>query len=1310
MIKDKKIIGICLSRLEDDFRNNFLDSFFRTADENNFKIIVFNSMRDLYDGDLNDKGSLSVFDAINYDALDALVILYESIFDKSVIHELTQKAKDHSVPAVIVHGECDGCYNIRKVTAEAYKEVLRHIIMTHKRTRPVFIAGYKGDADSEERIGCFKEILAESGTEYSDDMLYYGDYWDVPTRIAVQTILSSGKELPDAFICANDTMAMSVCEELELHGYKVPQDTIVSGFDGLLSAEYFIPRLTTCREELSDLARIVTDIINGATAGTLEPGSFYENYFPYIGESCGCGDDSDIDYRERARQLYHQTQEMQRHEIHIYSWVDTILESDNINSLSTALHDYILPNSSVCLRENFIMAALGKSPESIKEKVYNELIVITSMEVDHTNGKQGRFPVTDMVPELDKWLDDKTVCILTPIYEGSEVCGYYALKTEDIADSARKLFRVSKTMNISFGSLLNRISKKNMQNSMKNARYIDSLTGLPNLVGLSKWFDDFSSSEKNHSRTLMVSLYFIPQYKYIYENYGIEDIEEAVKFVGDSLLLANKDNGYVARTATDEFVVINDVDDESKVSFVIDNAVSVFFGIIEGYNKSSDKDYFLEVNCGCTVANPGWNSTLRSFLKLASAEMYVNRLKAGLSPILKDDKIANPQKDRRDLYGEFSTLVEKNLFTYHFQPIVNAKTGEIYAYEALMRSSGGIKMSPLEILDIAKEYNMLYEVEKATMFNVMERYAKDTDMFGGAKVFINTIPGNFLNDDDINELKERYRKYLSNFVFEITEQDTVSDEELNSIRRLGAEDLSDSKSHESQVAVDDYGTGHSNIVNLLRYAPHIIKIDRFLITNIQNDPNKQMFVKSTIEFSKLNNIKVLAEGVETFEEMQTVIEYGVDLIQGFYAARPAPDPIRAIPESIRREIIEANITASRYDNELLAYNAADGEIINLYSVALEKYGRIHIKGGRVTLEGTKDMTVAIPITTEEGSNCVIRFENVCIKPVEGPALSLGKNSSAELKLEGSSKLINEGILVPDNSSLRITGSGDLDIQLKRNRAIGIGNNYEGMYGNISFEHTGKVSIVSTIDKSVGIGGGVPSEKNCINFISGTVDVFVQCVNSICIGSVRDKATINVGDLAYVKVKSSGKESVGIGSFDGKLTLSSSGILDVVSDGERTAALGTISKAPVKLTFTGGKTNAVTHGDDAVCIGSIKGSSNIECMGGFVRAYGEGNRVTGFGSTEGEGLINITGGTVNVKILSGNINQFGGENSKVVITGGNIIADNPTALTVTNAFGQPLHPEIIDGDSFIGYISTESGDYKYTAEKRSDDEKLVVYIP
>ena len=138
------------------------------------------------------------------------------------------------------------------------------------------------------------------------------------------------------------------------------------------------------------------------------------------------------------------------------------------------------------------------------------------------------------------------------------------------------------------------------------------------------------------------------------------------------------------------------------------------------------------------------------------------------------------------------------------------------------------------------------------------------------------------------------------FVFEITEQNAISEEELNALKNIG----NTGKSNE--IAIDDYGTGHSNIVNLIRYAPQIIKIDRFLITDIHQDVNKQMFVKSTIDFARMNCIKVLAEGVETSEELRTVIGFGVDYVQGYYTGRPASEPIAEIASEVKREILEAN--------------------------------------------------------------------------------------------------------------------------------------------------------------------------------------------------------------------------------------------------------------------------------------------------------------------------------------------------------------------------------------------------------------------
>ena len=88
------------------------------------------------------------------------------------------------------------------------------------------------------------------------------------------------------------------------------------------------------------------------------------------------------------------------------------------------------------------------------------------------------------------------------------------------------------------------------------------------------------------------------------------------------------------------------------------------------------------------------------------------------------------------------------------------------------------------------------------------------------------------------------------------------------------------------TAVDDYGTGYSNVSNLLRYLPDYVKIDRALISGIEDSPQKQHFVRDIIEFSHNNGIKALAEGVETVDQAANLLECGCLEMQGFYFYKP----------------------------------------------------------------------------------------------------------------------------------------------------------------------------------------------------------------------------------------------------------------------------------------------------------------------------------------------------------------------------------------------------------------------------------------
>lgn len=634
--------------------------------------------------------------------------------------------------------------------------------------------------------------------------------------------------------------------------------------------------------------------------------------------------------------------------------------------------------------------------------------------------------------------------------------------------------------------------------------------------------------------------------------------------------------------------------------------------------------------------------------------------------------IKKTRSDRTDIteyMNTFELLVERNLFRYHFQPIVDAHTGDIVAYEALMRTGGGISMSPLEVLEIARKSKRLYDIEKATMFNIMGEYVDKADVFMGRSVFINTIPGYFLEDEDLKLLRELFGNWFDNFVFEVTEQNTITNDELAKIRSLC------NKEQSARIAIDDYGTGHSNIVNLLRYEPHVIKIDRYLISNIQNDANKQMFVKNTIEFAARNKIKVLAEGVETAEELKRVIEYGVDYIQGYYTARPAAEPLQSLTDEIRNDIIEANLRASRLVTDRLVYKAEPDETVNLLDLALKKYNYVDVSEGTVRFVGEKSNMIDIMIKTKDNSETTLIFDNANIKGDIDTTVRIGRNSKCTIELVGVNTLNKDGIYCPDGSSLLLTGEGDLQIYSSRNYCIGIGSSSKEAYGDITVDMKGHLKIFSNGNEVTGIGGGA-GKNSKIRLLGGEFDIGAKGISVVAIGSLAGDCDIYIGNV-NCRLRTDGNDSICVGALHGSANIRTIGKLDIASDGESTVGIGTVN-GPANISIEDNTVSAILHTYSGTGIGSINDEAHVTITSSTVSAYCEGTMLCGIGSYNGTGCTEITEGEINVEILAGVICELGSEQTQTYLNSGRVFIARDNTVTVLATDGTAIEAENVNG--------------------------------
>jgi EAL domain-containing protein (putative c-di-GMP-specific phosphodiesterase class I) len=214
-----------------------------------------------------------------------------------------------------------------------------------------------------------------------------------------------------------------------------------------------------------------------------------------------------------------------------------------------------------------------------------------------------------------------------------------------------------------------------------------------------------------------------------------------------------------------------------------------------------------------------------------------------------------------------------------FQPIVRWSTREVFAHEALVRTTETRYSNPASLLSAAERSGRLFDLGRAIRATVAEAAGR----MSAGKLFINLHPRD-LEDEELFEADSPLSAFAENVVLEVTERASLDDitdvpARLQRLRSMGY-----------QIALDDLGAGYSGLSSLAQLEPEVVKLDMSLIRGVDRDPARQKLVGAMVKLSKELGKLVVVEGVETVGERDTLVQLGGDLFQGFLFARPGRIP------------------------------------------------------------------------------------------------------------------------------------------------------------------------------------------------------------------------------------------------------------------------------------------------------------------------------------------------------------------------------------------------------------------------------------
>ncbi|SHE69166.1 bifunctional diguanylate cyclase/phosphodiesterase [Alkalibacter saccharofermentans] len=425
--------------------------------------------------------------------------------------------------------------------------------------------------------------------------------------------------------------------------------------------------------------------------------------------------------------------------------------------------------------------------------------------------------------------------------------------------------------------------RKEMERRLYHAAYYDELTQLPNRAMFNFKVEEKLSEIKGTNDQMALLYLDIDNFKHINEIYGYIVGDELLRYVASVLSHTVSSEGITARLSGDEFIVsmegIKGVDD------VIDQINEINYCLSKPWIHNG-QEFYINISCGVAIY-PKDGDNLGTLLKRADLAVFSAKEQGKNSYCL----FAEEMEDKSKKYMEMDNMLRKailgNEFTLHYQPQVDATNGKIKKLEALIRWNHPERgfISPEEFIPIAEQTGHIEAIGEW----VVEEACRQIKSWKGKgittpKVSIN-LSSTMLSRQGISEKSiETINRSIQNVdvEFEITETAILTNEK-NVLKALDI-----MKKNGITIALDDFGTGYSSLNHLQNLPIDVLKIDSSFLMNIHKSDKEKSLYESVIQLAHSLELEVVAEGVETKEQVEFLKENKCDTLQGYYFSRPLP--------------------------------------------------------------------------------------------------------------------------------------------------------------------------------------------------------------------------------------------------------------------------------------------------------------------------------------------------------------------------------------------------------------------------------------
>ena len=625
-----KKIAVVVSNIRIDPQKRVVESMIRYAVKNNIVLDIFTCSSSPENTTLHNKAENSIYRLPLYEEYEGVVLFANTLFPASFSNNIVEGFKEKKLPVVLIATRFEGVSSVGIDNHRAMKRMVNHFIKQHGFTKINYIGSNMHSKEARERHSGYIEALTENDIFVNNDRIYLGESGWNDSQKAMEKFMSTFEEFPEAIICGDDLLAITLCEFLSKHNIRIPEDIAISGFNGMYDAKNYSPKITTVEYPYEEIGELACFHIMYNDKNDFKNKDIVVDSIPIFTQSCGCRENKGVSYEEFKKTHFIEKAQNIRINTDTNRMSSDFTSISNLEDFSNIFKKYIKELECnelyLCLYDdwdnNEINTDINKikclKNKSIKEREIKKSTVL----IAYHDGKD----IEDQEEKEKAYQNKGKANIYFPINYQGKMFGYIVMCDYLFAIESAIFPGWIMNLGIALESVCRQRVMDAMVEKLNETYLIDQLTGLYNRMGFNKYSETILNECKSMEKNFCILFLDLDDLKSVNDMYGHDEGDNFLKTTSEILRKNLDDNAVIMRYGGDEFVAALCGCDSAKIKKIVNDIKREMH---ENTHKKNKK-YKISASIGYFNNIPDKDSKIEDYISIADRSMYEEKKRSNI--------------------------------------------------------------------------------------------------------------------------------------------------------------------------------------------------------------------------------------------------------------------------------------------------------------------------------------------------------------------------------------------------------------------------------------------------------------------------------------------------------------------------------------------------------------------------------------------------------------------------------------------------------------------------------------------------------